>query len=376
MNDPYFNSIASAYVLSTLSGVCKDHFKPHKGVLPIITSIMRYFLYYHRARFSHDPTRLSTYLGDEDYEKIQERIPTKGTWVQRVIYGSKEIPAYWYRRQPRKLDKEKIRKVGYLAIDKYGGSNGIKYEYLTNVSNKSKDDWMSFIQDKNEEREPKPNSNGFTKVVQLLQEAVESYVYAVLGAQARTRFKIVDAEAKSLQTQHIFHTIVTDTVAQDDDSVFISNMGTAISSTNVTLDMTLIPGIALIPSKMIILNKPVPGYNNVLTTATKTMNFGQNEKINFQGVTSKPFSHTITQEVQEDTDEESDTSDERTLTTEETLKPSQVSEEKKGRKKGKCYQPFPFPKVFTPPRKDTHWEDLTSTLLVTLGSILNPYMLF
>ena len=330
---------------------------------------MRYFLYYHRARFSHDPTCLSTYFGDEDYERFQERIPTKGTWVQRVIYGSKEIPAHWYRRQPRKLDKEKIRKVGYLAIDKYGGSGGSSMSTSKNVSNKSKDDWMSFIQDKNEEREPKPNSNGFTKVVQLLlQETVESHVYAVLGAQAKTRFKIVDAESKSLQTQRIFHTIVMDTV--------ISNMGTAISLTNVTLDMTLIPGIALIPSKMIILNKPVPGYNNVLTTATITMNFGQNEKINFQGVTSKPFSHTITQEVQEDTDEEGDTSDERTLTTEETLKPSQVSEEKKGRKKGKCYQPFPFPKVFTPPRKDTHWEDLTSTLLVTLGCILIPYMLF
>ena len=170
-----------------------------------------------------------------------------------------------------------------------------------------------------------------------------------------------------MQTQRIFHTIAKDIVAQDDDSVLISNMRTAISSTNVTLDMTLILGFVLIPSKMIILNKPVPGCNNVLTTATKTMNFGQNEKINFQGVTSKPFSHTITQELQEDTDEESDTDDERTLTTEETLKPSQVNEKKKSKEKGKSYP------LFAPPKK---WEDLTSTLLVTLGSILIPSMLF
>ena len=61
---------------------------------------------------------------------------------------------------------------------------------------------------------------GFTSTRQLLlQEAVESYVYAVLGSQAWTRFKIVAAGAKSLQTQQIFHTIVKDTVAQDDDSV-------------------------------------------------------------------------------------------------------------------------------------------------------------
>ena len=63
-SDPYFNSLASAYILSTLSGVCKDHFKTKKNVPPIITSILRYFLYYHRARFSHDPTRLETWLGN------------------------------------------------------------------------------------------------------------------------------------------------------------------------------------------------------------------------------------------------------------------------------------------------------------------------
>ena len=38
--------------------------------------------------------------------------------------------------------------------------------------------WMGFVQEK---------SNGFTKKgALLLQEAVESHVYAVLGAQART----------------------------------------------------------------------------------------------------------------------------------------------------------------------------------------------
>ena len=80
---------------------------------------------------------------------------------------------------------------------------------------------MSFVQKK---------SKGFTnKGALLLQEAVESYVYSVLGAQARTRFKIVGAGAKSSQTQRIFHTIVKDTVAQDDDSVLIGNMRTAIN---------------------------------------------------------------------------------------------------------------------------------------------------
>ena len=87
---------------------------------------MRYFLYYHRARFAHDSTRLDTWLRDEHYEKIQSLIPTKSVWEQRYVYGSKEIPLYWYRRQPA-AERAKIKNVGYIAVDKYGGSRGIKY---------------------------------------------------------------------------------------------------------------------------------------------------------------------------------------------------------------------------------------------------------
>ena len=71
VNDPYFNTLASAYLLSTVCGVCKDHLRPHseKGfeVSPIITSIMRYFFYYHMACFMHDPSKLESYLGVSDY---------------------------------------------------------------------------------------------------------------------------------------------------------------------------------------------------------------------------------------------------------------------------------------------------------------------
>ena len=161
-SDPYFNSVASACLLSTLSGVCKKHFKGEKDVPPIITLIMRYFLYYHMARFSHDSTRLDTWLRDEHYEKIQSVILTRSVWEQRYVYGSKEIPLYWYRRQPA-AEKAKIKEVGYIAIDKYGGSRGIKYLYKTKVENRSNNDWMSFIQDESE---------GFTQTGQLLLQEV------------------------------------------------------------------------------------------------------------------------------------------------------------------------------------------------------------
>ena len=58
-------------------------------------------------------------------------------------------------------------------------------------------------------------------------------------------------------------------------------MRAAIKNTNVVLDMAIVPGVILIPSKMVILKEPaLPGYNNVLTLATKEMRFGENSNYN------------------------------------------------------------------------------------------------
>ena len=52
------------------------------------------------------------------------------------------------------------------------------HEQVSKNTNQSDEDWKKFIRKK---------SDGLTKTGQLLlQKAVESYVYAVLGAQART----------------------------------------------------------------------------------------------------------------------------------------------------------------------------------------------
>ena len=115
----------------------------------------------------------------------------------------------------------------------------------------------------------------------LLQLAIESYVYCVLGAQAQTRWVIVGQGAKSAQTQQIFHRLVKDTILQDNPTKLISDMRTAIKDTNVVLNMTITPGIILIPSNMIILKDKVEGCNNVLTLATKTMKFGVNTNVNY-----------------------------------------------------------------------------------------------
>ena len=109
------------------------------------------------------------------------------------------------------------------------GVLGIDYEEVSKVVNDSDNDWMKFIKD---------DSDGLTKTGQILvQSAIESYVYCVLGAQAQTRWPIVGQGAKSLQTQQIFHRLVKDTVAQDNPAKAISDMRKAIQDTNVVLNM-------------------------------------------------------------------------------------------------------------------------------------------
>ncbi len=122
-----------------------------------------------------------------------------------------------------------------------------------------------------------------TKIGQkLLQQSIESYVYAVLGAQAKTRWSIVGEGAKSLQTQEVFRTIVKETIAQSDVTITISNMRTAIASTNVVLNMAISPGMILVPSNLIIQKEKIPGYNNILTLATDKMKFGKNTDVNYK----------------------------------------------------------------------------------------------
>ena len=148
---------------------------------------------------------------------------------------------------------------------------GIDYQEVSKVENNGDTDWMCFIKE-----------DGLSKTGQrLFQLAVESYVYAVLGAQAQTHWSIVSHGAKSLQTQEIFHRLVKDTITQDDPVKAISDMRLAMKNTNAVLNMAITPGIILMPSDIIILNEKVAGYNNVLTHATKDIKFGVNENINY-----------------------------------------------------------------------------------------------
>ena len=80
-----------------------------------------------------------------------------------------------------------------------------------------------------------------------------------------------------------------DTIVQEDVTVTISNMRTAIASTHVILIFAIMPNLILIPSDLRILTEPIPGFSNVLTVAKNGMTFGRNEKVNHTGI--KPVKH-------------------------------------------------------------------------------------
>jgi hypothetical protein len=272
----YFCSLTACYVGMFKSGISEDHLtnsfpNSHSN---IVTSIVRFHLHFHLSRFMRNPKFLDQYLTRDDIRTIRKFTPVHETWERRTDSSHANLGT-WYYDKPVS-EQRRIRRQKYHRT-KYGGTF-IEYECLTGRSPFDvENDYKTLI--------PK-TSRGLTKVGQkLFQQSIEAFVYSVLGAQAKTRWSITGQGAKSLQTQEVFRKVGRDTVVQDDVTVTISNMGTAITNTHVILNFAIMPGLILIPSDLRILMKPIPGFSNVLMVAKNGMMFGKNEKVNY---TSNP----------------------------------------------------------------------------------------
>ncbi len=205
----------------------------------IITSMVRYHLYYQISKFLKDPSKLDRYITHVP-NTIKKHKPTTDVWSDEFDQGSKEINT-WLSEQK---DLSKIRNYKYHKNPK-GYVTGITYQKITGQSPNDTNDDKMFIT---------TTTDGLTKIGQkLLQQSIESYVYAVLGAQAKTRWSIVGEGAKSLQTQDVFRTIVKETIAQSDVTV------------------------TLVPSNLIIQKEKIPGYNNVLTFTLGIFHFNSGQ---------------------------------------------------------------------------------------------------
>ena len=234
--DPYFASLLAACIISHVGGISRKHLVESEKIPKVVTSIARYYVYYHLKRFLEDPRKMNSYITSEMKELVKANLQTRKIWKRKFVRTRANI-SYWYQNHP---NKRNIRNYRDVMNSNNTGVLGIEYEEVDHVLPKSDEDWTAFI---------KEDSDDLRKTGQKrFQLAVESYVYTVLGSQAQTRWPIVGQGAKSLQTQDIFHRLVKDTVTQDDPVKAISNMRTAIKDTNVVLNMVITPGIILIPS--------------------------------------------------------------------------------------------------------------------------------
>ena len=225
-DDPYFASLLAACIISHVSGISRKHLT---GDNRVITSIARYYIYYHIKRFTEDPRKMNSYITSDIKELIKTNLQTKTTWINKFVRTRENI-SLWYQQHP---NKHNIRNFRYRMRRNHTGVLGIDYQEVSRVENNGDSDWMCFI---------KEDSDGLTKTGQkLFQLAIESYVYCVLGAQAQTRWSIVLHGAKSLQTQEIFHRLVKDAITQDDPVKAISDMRLTIKNTNVVLNIAITP---------------------------------------------------------------------------------------------------------------------------------------
>ena len=265
-DNPYLAALFAAYIATYSCGISTEHFD-YNGP-KIISSIAKYHLYFHMRRFIRQPSKMSKYITREMETIVLNNKPIVYKWTKEFHSGREQL-GYWISKQPRVTVKD----ARVVMSSNNTGQLGISYMKRGAQTIRSLEDYKLFVASK---------SNGMTRTGQLLfQQSVESFIYCVLGAQANTRWSIVGRGAMSLQTQEVFKKLVNDTIIQSDPTVTVSNMRKAIKDTNVVLNTAISPGIILIPSNLIILDKMVAGYNNVLKLATKGMKFGKNDNVNY-----------------------------------------------------------------------------------------------
>ncbi|CAB4026822.1 Hypothetical predicted protein, partial [Paramuricea clavata] len=145
-NEPYFAQICSAYIATFLCGISVKNLEWNDSTPKQITSIARYHLYYTMRKFMKNPALMKKY----DISGMKGHFPVK----TQDFNGASS-----------------------------GGGTYVKVGWV----NYTNSDYLHFIP---------YESSGITQVgVQLLMESVESYVYSVLGAQARTRWSIVSGQS-------------------------------------------------------------------------------------------------------------------------------------------------------------------------------------
>ena len=73
-DNPYFASLLAACIISHVGGISRKHLT---GDNKVITSIARYYIYYHMKRFTDDPRKMNSYITDDIKELIKTNLQRK-----------------------------------------------------------------------------------------------------------------------------------------------------------------------------------------------------------------------------------------------------------------------------------------------------------
>ena len=134
-----------------------------------------------------------------------------------------------------------------------------------------------------------PISHGLTSAgLSRINQSIESFCFAILGAQVNVRSSIAGSQGSSIETQREFLSLVEDAIRNPGLGKSVQRFQLAIESAKVRLDLAISPGTWLLPSKMVVNTESVVGYNNKLKKATSFMKIGVNSDLNIPVKRSAP----------------------------------------------------------------------------------------
>ena len=107
-DNPYFASLLAACIISHVGGISRKHLVESKGIPKVVTSIARYYVYYHMKRFLKDPRKMDSYITGEMKELVKVNLQTKTLWKKKFVRTRENI-SLWYQQHPNRRNIRNYR---------------------------------------------------------------------------------------------------------------------------------------------------------------------------------------------------------------------------------------------------------------------------
>ena len=145
-------------------------------------------------------------------------------------------------------------------------------------------DWNTFILDK---------PQGFTHPgVERLNDSIRTYVWAILGAQAQTRTRVI-GEGTAFDAQKQFLADIEDAISSPVDlPSAIKRYQDVLRYAGSQVDFVFGIGLYMAPSDMLLRIGQVEGYNNEIVIAKSHLTLGENAGVNVSDAPPNAANHT------------------------------------------------------------------------------------